>query len=256
MRWPRRRRAAGSVDRFATVRNTTAKWPDHGPTASILTPVVSHTQRRTPGLRERKKLRTRSCLIEAALTLAERQGYEATTVEQIADTAEVSARTFARYFPTKNGVFVSLLNDLTAAADAELERVPAEFAPLRALRTAHTAMLRRNPEDPGVLPAHRLVRLLRLLSNSSELRLLALQLRTRETAKGIARRLDRPVDDRKVRLTAEMWTIVVADALQALARQPSRPADDAATIAEFDRLVLENFDEMIQIAGEMLGEPA
>ena len=46
-------------------------------------PVVSHTQRRTPGLRERKKLRTRSCLIEAALTLAERQGYEATTVEQI-----------------------------------------------------------------------------------------------------------------------------------------------------------------------------
>ena len=99
-------------------------------------PVVSHTQRRTPGLRERKKLRTRSCLIEAALTLAERQGYEATTVEQIADTAEVSARTFARYFPTKNGVFVSLLDDLTAAAAAELDQVPADVPLLWALRIA------------------------------------------------------------------------------------------------------------------------
>lgn len=256
MRWPRRCRAAGSVDRFATVRNTTAKWPDRGPTASILTPVVSHTQRRTPGLRERKKLRTRSCLIEAALTLAERQGYEATTVEQIADTAEVSARTFARYFPTKNGVFVSLLRDLTAAANAELERVSAEIAPLWALRTAEIAMLRPRPDDPGVLPTERLARLLRILTNSRDLRLLAVQLRTRETAEGIARRLHKPVDDRKVRLTAEMWVIVVADALHKLARQPSRMADDASAIAAFERLVIENFDERIDIAGELLGETA
>mgnify|MGYP000890545968 FL=1 len=219
-------------------------------------PVVSHTQRRTPGLRERKKLRTRSCLIEAALTLAERQGYEATTVEQIADTAEVSARTFARYFPTKNGVFVSLLDDLTAAAAAELDQVPADVPPLRALRTAQIAMLQRGPEDPGALPPQRLARLLRILSNSPELRLLAVQLRTRATVTGIAGRLDKPVDDRKVRLTAQMWAIVVGDALQTLARQPSRLADDAAAIADFERLIIENFDELIEIAGELVGEPA
>lgn len=219
-------------------------------------PVVSHTQRRTPGLRERKKLRTRSCLIEAALTLAERQGYEATTVEQIADTAEVSARTFARYFPTKNGVFVSLLDDLTAAAAAELDQVPADVPPLRALRTAQIAMLQRGPHDPGALPPQRLARLLRILSNSPELRLLAVQLRTRATVTGIAGRLDKPVDDRKVRLTAQMWAIVVGDALQTLARQPSRLADDAAAIADFERLIIENFDELVEIAGELVGEPA
>jgi AcrR family transcriptional regulator len=56
------------------------------------------------GLRERKKQKTRESIQRTALQLFERQGYEETTIDQIAAAAEISPSTFFNYFPTKEDV--------------------------------------------------------------------------------------------------------------------------------------------------------
>ena len=56
-----------------------------------------------PGLRERKKARTKAAIQEHALRLFAAQGYQQTTIDQIADAAEVSPSTFFRYFGDQGG---------------------------------------------------------------------------------------------------------------------------------------------------------
>jgi AcrR family transcriptional regulator len=58
------------------------------------------------GLRERKKQKTKAAIQRAALRLFKRQGYEETTVEQIAAAADISESTFFNYFPTKEDVVI------------------------------------------------------------------------------------------------------------------------------------------------------
>lgn len=90
--------------------------------------------KRQGSLRERKKARTRAAIREHAIRLFREQGYQATTVEQIAAAAEVSPSTFFRYFPTKEDVV--LQDDLDVQMLAALNRQPAELGPVAAIRAA------------------------------------------------------------------------------------------------------------------------
>ncbi|MFF5076945.1 TetR family transcriptional regulator [Actinoplanes sp. NPDC000266] len=88
------------------------------------------------GLRERKKARTRAAIREAAMRLFEEQGYAATTVEQIAEAAEVSPSTFFRYFPAKEDTILSDDYDplVVEAIRAQPRDVPVMRAVLRGMR--------------------------------------------------------------------------------------------------------------------------
>jgi AcrR family transcriptional regulator len=86
------------------------------------------------GLRERKKARTRASLREHAIRLFREQGYQATTVEQIAAAAEVSPSTFFRYFPTKEDVV--LQDDMDTRVVEAFARQPPDVPPIAAVRAA------------------------------------------------------------------------------------------------------------------------
>jgi AcrR family transcriptional regulator len=86
----------------------------------------------TGGLRERKKTKTRAAIQGHALRLFREQGYDATTVEQICDAAEVSESTFYRYFPAKPDVV--LWDDLDPLFVQAIKDQPPEIAPLAAIR--------------------------------------------------------------------------------------------------------------------------
>lgn len=75
-------------------------------------------------LRERKKIKTREAIRTATYALVEEQGYEATTIEQIADRAEVSPSTVFRYFPTKEDIV--LTDEYDAVLLEELRARPAD----------------------------------------------------------------------------------------------------------------------------------
>jgi AcrR family transcriptional regulator len=106
---------------------------------------MSEPSDRPAGLRERKKARTRAAIREHALRLFREQGYYATTIEQIADAAEVSPATFFRYFPTKEDVV--LQDDFDVISLGALEMQPAGLEPIAAFRAAAAVTLASVSEE-------------------------------------------------------------------------------------------------------------
>ncbi|MEV5362882.1 TetR family transcriptional regulator [Streptomyces cellulosae] len=131
-----------------------------------------------PGLRERKKIRTREAIRTAAYALVEQQGYDATTIEQIAERAEVSPSTVFRYFPTKEDIVVTdeydepLLAELAARPADEPWTDSVRYVIRKAVRLAMT-------EQPEITELRA-----RLM-----LEVPAVRARVRETVTGIGRTL-------------------------------------------------------------------
>ncbi|GKU77683.1 TetR family transcriptional regulator [Paenibacillus sp. L3-i20] len=90
-------------------------------------------------LRERKKAKTMEAIQSHAMRLFRERGYNSTTIEQIADAAEVSPSTFFRYFPTKEDVVIKDSYDpmLIAAFEAQ----PSDLSAIQAVRSAMIASL-------------------------------------------------------------------------------------------------------------------
>jgi AcrR family transcriptional regulator len=94
-----------------------------------------------PDWRQRKKTATRDRIRASALRLFREQGYDATTVEQIATEAGVSHMTFFRYFPTKEDVALS--DGYDPMITALLEQTPSAWPLARRIRTVLVQGLRQ-----------------------------------------------------------------------------------------------------------------
>jgi AcrR family transcriptional regulator len=159
----------------------------------------SQSDQPRPGLRERKKARTRAAIQQEALRLFREQGYEATTIEQIAEAAEFSPSTFFRYFPTKEDVV--MYDDLDPVVIAALEDQPRGLSPVAALRAALRQVFAQIPPDA-----------MRDMRERFDLMMVVPELRSRMTdefvrnvqlvAELIARRADRSPDEVAVRAAA------------------------------------------------------
>jgi AcrR family transcriptional regulator len=196
------------------------------------------------GLRQRKKQRTREELIEAAIRLFLAQGYEKTTVDQIADAVEVSQRTFFRYFASKEDVAFGAVAAAEELFHQELCRRPEGEEPLAALRAAmRTVNAELCAEESTFVDAALHLRLLRLVEETPVL--LARQLRRAEEledriAAELARRagVDMAVDPRPRLVTAAFGA-----ACRVASRAWSR--SDEANAQEMVRLLEEHLDLLL-----------
>ena len=102
------------------------------------------------GLRERKKLKTRAAIQREAMRLFLERGFEATTIEDIAEAVEISPSTFFNYFPNKEDVvFEDELDPLILSA---FDALPDETNPVRRLRMAmQTVFARMTPEQDRMM---------------------------------------------------------------------------------------------------------
>ncbi|MEH3141002.1 MAG: TetR family transcriptional regulator [Mycobacterium kyogaense] len=179
------------------------------------------------GLRERKKRQTREAVRCAAFRLFEQIGYPSTTIEQIAAEADISPRTFFRYFPTKAALLIP--DQLMEPIIALFLAAPAELAPIAAYRHAVTQMFRGidSPEWSDEMARQRLLYTLPEASGALyETYIEAIEMIT----EALASRLGLPVDDPRLRTTAGAMTGVMMAALH------NTPIDPTAIVAGLDFL--------------------
>ena len=91
------------------------------------------TTAKAPSLRDKHKSQTARALRAAALKLFATQGYDATTTEEIAEKAGVSARTFFRYFPTKESLLYTGEHDWIQSFVVDLPDQPKSMSDLDAM---------------------------------------------------------------------------------------------------------------------------
>jgi AcrR family transcriptional regulator len=108
-----------------------------------------------PSLRERKARRTRDAIVEAAIALFDERGYDATSVAQIAERAEVGTRTFFRYFADKEDVLFGreAEDEMVALIRSSLAPAGDPDSPVRAAERAARAVLDLPAAQAELLPA-------------------------------------------------------------------------------------------------------
>ena len=186
-----------------------------------------------PSLRERKKLRTRATLVDVAARLCAQQGYGKTTVDQIAAAAEVSPRTFSRYFPNKEAVIGALMEEASDRVAEALAHQPLDITEHEALVRAHVEVFRATERgEQGAMSFDSISGFLSIVNSTPMLGLASFTFRpdgsTHAVAEAIAGRMAVPVTHPGVRIAFDTWAVLMAVACGT----PGTDASDPRTISD------------------------
>jgi TetR/AcrR family transcriptional regulator, regulator of mycofactocin system len=117
--------------------------------------VTTQTTSRTQG---RPPVTSHAAIEEAAFSLFEERGFEATTIDDIAAHLGIGRRTLFRYYPSKNDILWGQFDDSLRSFEAHFAAIPADVPLATAIRDA---LIEFNRLDPSAVPQHR--RRMRLL---------------------------------------------------------------------------------------------
>ncbi|OQZ92831.1 TetR family transcriptional regulator [Mycolicibacter algericus] len=168
--------------------------------------------------------RIRMALLDAALNLFSANGYDQTTTDEIAESAGVSARTFFRYFPTKESVLFFGEYDFINAASGVYLAQPDELSDFEAMANSFALLA------PGLKRIRKRIAQYHEAVASS-LVLLGRERRNHEAnaetvAKAIATRRRLAAPDDECRLLASVGMLLIERALNQWLSTPSRPLED------------------------------
>lgn len=189
----------------------------------------------SPGLRERKKEQTRGRIVEVALNLCATQGFDATTIDQIAAAADVSPRTINRYFPTKEDIVLGLVDEFLGEAMSDLRAMPVNGDELEALYQSFQNLMHRIITASEPVSFELFQQFQQVMRESP-----SVAARSREVAEfkenltrtTVAERMGVDADELSVRLIAATWSAIVHVGMDCAASSAQECANNVAVAFE------------------------
>jgi AcrR family transcriptional regulator len=146
------------------------------------------------------------------MELFTRQGYDATSIDHVAEKAGVSAAEFAEYFATTEAVLMSTVEDMAYGTAAELKSVATGVDPVRALLQAGTAALGAVVEGRGSTSLDRLLAMARTVTSTRNLQRKVSAARKQVLTQPLADWMGVDPNDRRLQHALTMWSAVAASA--------------------------------------------
>lgn len=182
------------------------------------------------GLREKKKQRTREAIVDAALQLFEKNGFDRTTIAEIAAAADIAPRTFFGYFSSKEGVLFEHEDDDFESFRQAIDSRPEGVTTMEAMRAWIVALLEERAHDDAREAQRR-----RCIKQSDDLAAYQRGLMARFgdiIAGGVARDLGLEPDSPQARMTAAAAVASFETLSAAFKEGDEKPEDPMAALDE------------------------
>lgn len=169
-------------------------------------------------------------MIDVAIQLCTEQGYDNTTVEQIAAAAEIAPRTFSRYFSSKEAVIVAVLDEVADDVASCFARQPLDITHYEALARAHVEVFRSaRYAQPGSVEFDRMRLVLTIVNSAPAIGLAPFMFRADTFHRGAievaTRRLGVAANHPAIRILFDTWAVVMGVACRDLGTANGPPVE-------------------------------